>query len=73
MFSEYLNICLDFSITQKKQLDWKDNANFKSYDVTIWLTNSYNATYCPIFHNQSMKLEKDNQSMKLSQLMKYNK
>ena len=25
-----------------KQLDWKDNFNFKFYDVTAWLTNYFN-------------------------------
>ena len=24
-------------------IDWKDKVNFKLYDVTTWLTNSYNA------------------------------
>ena len=25
-----------------KFLDWKDEANFKIYDVTIWLTSNFN-------------------------------
>ena len=27
----------------KKQLDWKENFHFEVHDVTIWLTNNYNA------------------------------
>ena len=39
LFSRHLNFCLDHV---EKQLDYKDEANFKIYDVTTWLTNNYN-------------------------------
>ena len=41
-FSRYLSLCHDFLFMQKKLLDWKDKFNFKSHDVTTWLTNNYN-------------------------------
>ena len=34
--------CLDFLVTEKKWLDWKDKVNFEIYDTTAWLTNNYN-------------------------------
>ena len=40
-FSRYLNFCVDFLAMQKKRFDQKDKVNFKIYDVTAWLTNSY--------------------------------
>ena len=41
-FARYLNFCLDFLVMQKKWLDWKDEVNFKIYDVTVWLANNCN-------------------------------
>ena len=31
-----------FLVMKKKQLDWKNQVNFKIYDATSWLTNSCN-------------------------------
>ena len=39
---EIFNFCLDFLVTKKKRLDWKDKVNFKTYYVTAWLTKNYN-------------------------------
>ena len=39
---KYLNFCHDFLIMWKKRLDGKDKVNFKSYDVTTWVTNNCN-------------------------------
>ena len=41
-FAKYLNVCLDFLVTKKKWLDWKDKVNFEIYDTAGGLTNNYN-------------------------------
>ena len=51
---------------QKKQLEEKDNANFKIYDVTAWLRNNYNTHFAPYLRS------KGNQTMKFGQLIEYN-
>ena len=33
---------LDFLVMHKKGIDYKYKFNFKTYDVTAWLTNNYN-------------------------------
>ena len=40
-------ICDAFLVMLKKRLDQKDKFNFKTHDVTTWLTNNYNVC-CPI-------------------------
>ena len=71
MFSRYLNFSLDFFIIEKKRLDQKDNfklkVNFKIYDITTWLTNSYN-THIVQYHKKKI-----NQAMKFGQLIEYNR
>ena len=52
----------------KKRFDQNDTVNFKIYDITTWLINSYN-TY--IFPNISQS--KDHQTIKFDQLIEYNK
>ena len=40
--------CLKFLVMKKKRLDSKDMFNFKTYDVTTWLTSNcctYNTQY----------------------------
>ena len=54
-FSRYLSFCPDFLIMQQNDFDKKDQVNFKSYDVTAWLTNNCNR------HNPQY-LEKQRQS-----------
>ena len=49
----------------KKRLDWKDKVNFKIYDVTAWLTDSYNTNIAQYLTNQR-QLENEI-------LMEYNK
>ena len=41
-FSRYLTFCLNFFGRIAKEFDWKDKVNFKTYDVTTWLTNKCN-------------------------------
>ena len=55
---------------QEKRLDWKDKTNIKAHDITTWLTNNYNTR---IDHISHISQSKDNLTMKLSQLIKYNK
>ena len=51
----------------KKRLHKKDEVNFKIYDVTAWLINSYNTE---IFQYSRSK---DNQTMKFGQVTECNK
>ena len=32
----------------EKWIDWKNNVNFKIYNVTIWSMKQLQYTYCPI-------------------------
>ena len=41
-FSRYSTFCLDFFGRLAKQLDCKNNVNFKIYDITDWLKNNCN-------------------------------
>ena len=50
----------------EKGLDQKDKFNFKIYDVTTWLANNNT-------HIAHYLKNKDNQTIKFSQLMEYNK
>ena len=43
LLPRYLNFSVAFLAVWKKQLDYKDETNFKIHDVTAWLTNNYNA------------------------------
>ena len=54
-FSRCLSFCPDFLVMQQNDFDKKDQVNFKSYDVTAWLTNNCNR------HN-AQYLEKQRQS-----------
>ena len=49
-----------------KQLDKKTKFNFKTYDVTRWITNSYNT------HIAQYLKSKGNQLMKFGQFVEYN-
>ena len=51
----------------EKNLDQKDQVNFKIRDVTTWLTKNYNT------HIAHISWSKDNQTMKLGELIEYNK
>ena len=51
----------------KKRLDQKDTVDFKIYDVTAWLKNNYNT------HVAEYLMNKGNQTMKLGQIIEYNK
>ena len=62
-FSRYLDFCLGNFGRVAKRLDQNDKVNFKIYDVTTWLTKSYNH----ILPNISGR--KLNQTMKLGQLI----
>ena len=46
--------------------------NFKIHEVTAWLTNNYNTRISRI-STPNISRSKDNQTMKLSQLIEYNK
>ena len=72
LFSRYLNFCLDFLVKQKKQLDQKDEVNFKMYDVTNWLTNNYNKH---IAQNLMKQRQSENEicSINIVQFIEYNK
>ena len=49
-FSRYLNFSLTFWSRRRSDLIKKDKDNFKIYDVTTWLTNKLQRTYCQISH-----------------------
>ena len=38
--------------------DWKDEVNFKFYDVTTWLTNNYN-TYIAQYLKKERQLDNE--------------
>ena len=59
-------VCLEFFVMYKKRLDWKDKLNFEIYGVTAWLTITIHILL-------NISRIKDNRTMKLGQLMKYNK
>ena len=42
LFPGYLKFCLDLLNMQKKRYDQEVKINFQIYDVTTWLTKSYN-------------------------------
>ena len=56
--SRFLNFCLDFLVLQKKQLDQKDENNFKFHDFRTWL--------------KTITIQ-GNQTMKIGQLIENNK
>ena len=62
-FSRYLNFCYDFLVI--KTLDKKDKVNFKIHDVRNWLTSNCNT------HIAHYLTKKDNQTMKVGQLIEY--
>ena len=62
-FSRYLTFGLDFFGRVAKRLDYNDKVNFKIHNVTTWLTNNYNT------HIAQFSRSKDNQTMKLGQLI----
>ena len=47
-------------------VDYKDDFNFKFYDIITWLTNNYNTNIA------QYSRRKDNQTMKVGQLIEYN-
>ena len=49
----------------EKRLDWKDQVNFRIYDVRTWLTIAIHILI-------SISRSKANQAMKFGQLIKYN-
>ena len=52
----YLHFVMAFGFLEKR-LDKKAMVNFKSYDVTEWTTNNYNAqnAQCPISQEVQVK------------------
>ena len=64
-FSRYLNFCYDFLVMLKKTLDKKDKVSFKIHDVRNWLTSNCNT------HIAQYLTKKDNQTMKVGQLIEY--
>ena len=61
------SFCHDFLVLQEKRLNQKDKVNFKIRDITTWLTK----VAIHIFPNISRS--KCNQTLKLGQLIEYNK
>ena len=51
----------------KKRSDQKDKINFKIYNVTIWLTNNYNA------HIPNISQSKANERTSFGQFIEYSK
>ena len=56
----------------KKIASLESKVNFKIYDVRTWLTNKYN-TYVTQTQYLKVTQSKGNQTMKLGQLIEYNK
>ena len=54
----------------KKQLDWKDNVNFKIHDVTTWLTNNCN-TYIAQYLTRQKQPDNETWSVNRLQQEKY--
>ena len=61
-FSRYLSFCLDFFGHVAKQLDKKNQVDFKFYDVTNWLRNNCNT------HIAKISRSAGNHTMKFGQL-----
>ena len=66
-YSRCLSFCDDVLVIQEKWLDQKDKVNWKKQDVTTWLANNCNT------HIYQYSQYKYNQTIKLDQLIKYNK
>ena len=51
----------------RKRLEWKDEVNFKFYDVTVWLTT------ITIHILSNISTSKGNHTIKFGQAIEYNK
>ena len=65
LLSRYLSFCHAFLIMQEKRLDQKDKVNFRINGITALLTNNQNT------HIAQCLRKKDNQTMKLDELIEY--